>query len=201
MSNEALNGNFAKPLLPAVVGSQTKYRTIVADPPWEQKNMNKWKRRENTNSSLPYSTMSINEIKALPVQDLTEEDCMCYIWTTNQFLPQTFEVLKDWGFKYLSTITWVKPSGVGAWFVNRTQHIVVGYKGKLKMNKRFKPTVIFANPLRHSEKPKVFHELFEEVSYSPRLEMFARRKRVGWDIWGNELENDVELETSANNGR
>ena len=188
----------ASTLLAAVVGTQTKYQTIVADPPWEQKNMNKWNRRKQTAEVLPYLTMTIDEIKNLPIHNLSDDNCNCFIWTTNQILPKTFEILNAWGFKYLTTLTWVKPSGVGAWFVNRTQHIVVGYKGKLKLTKRFEPTVYFNNPLRHSEKPKIFHELFEKISPEPRLEMFARRKRFGWHIWGNELENDVELNVSVN---
>lgn len=173
--------------------SEIKYRTIVADPAWEQKNMNKWNRRNKTAEQLPYQTMTIEEIKNLPVANLADENCNCFIWTTNQFLPKTFEVLTAWGFKYLTTLTWVKPSGVGAWFVNRTQHIVVGYKGKLKLEKRFEPTVFFHTPLKHSEKPKIFHELFERVSAEPRLEMFARQERKGWSVWGNEVKNSISL--------
>lgn len=170
-----------------------KYKTIVADPPWNQKNMAKWKRRPKTKKYLDYPTMTIEEIKLLPVANLSDESSHCWIWTTNQFLPDSIDVLKAWGFKYMSTITWVKPSGVGAWFVNRTQHIVFGYKGKCRFKKRFEPTVYFHNPLRHSEKPEIFHELFERVSFGDRLEMFARREREGWDVFGNEVKNSIDL--------
>jgi N6-adenosine-specific RNA methylase IME4 len=170
-----------------------KYKTIVADPPWDQKNMNKWKRREKTPENLPYPTMNLEDIKSLEIQKFSDENSMCFIWTTNQFLPKTFEVLNAWGFKYLTTLTWVKPSGVGAWFINRTQHIIVGYKGKLELKKRFEPSVYFHNSLKHSQKPDIFHELFEKVSHEPRLELFARNKRKGWDVWGNEVVSDIKM--------
>lgn len=170
-----------------------KYKTIIADPPWNQKNMAKWNRRQNTAGELPYPTMTIEEIKSLPVSSFADENCHLWLWTTNQFLPDSIEIMKEWGFKYLTTITWVKPSGVGAWFVNRTQHLIFGYKGKLELSKRFKPTVYFDTPVRHSEKPVQFYKLFEEVSCPNRLELFARKKRDGWDSWGNEVDSDITL--------
>ena len=191
--------HFGNTLLYAVADLK-RYSTIVVDPPWEQKNMAKWKRRPNTAELLPYKTMSITEIENLPLQKLADNNCHLWIWTTNQFMPDAINLCKQWGFKYLSTITWVKPSGVGAWFVNRTQHLIFGYKGKLKMNKRYLPTVYFDTPKRHSEKPESFYELFESVSSENRLEMFARREREGWDVFGNEVSNSIDLERYHSNG-
>ena len=200
-------------VLPAVVGSQTKYRTIVADPPWKygvwgkgSKNALYATKDFNIDAEIPYKTMSVEEIKALNVAYLADENCELYLWTTQKYLPDAFEVLKAWGFKYCQTLTWCKTpmgTGQGGVYCPTTEFLILGRKGKMPKAKRIDTT--WWNVKRvwktHSKKPEFFQDLIETVSDVPRLEMFARRKRVGWDIWGNELENDVELETSANNGR
>jgi N6-adenosine-specific RNA methylase IME4 len=172
-----------------------KYKTILADPCWEQKMAGKYATRHRRIRKLPYSTLSVEEIKNLPIGNFAEEGCHLWLWTTNQFLKEAFEVMEAWGFKYLSTITWVKPSGCGNWFVSRTQHCLFGYKDKCKFNKeRYKPTVFFANiPKKHSKKPIEFYDLIESISDKERLELFARNKRDGWDVWGNEVDSDVQL--------
>ena len=172
----------------------TKYKTILIDPPWNQKNMAKWDRRPNRKESLPYPTLSIESIQNINLLDLADTNCHLWVWTTNQFLPDTFSLIKNWGFKYLSTITWVKPSGVGAWFVNRSQHLIFAYKDKLVMNKRFMPTIYNAVPKKHSEKPLLFYDLIEKVSFPSRLEIFAREKRFGWDVFGNEVNSDLDIQ-------
>jgi len=200
---------FGNTVLPAVVGSQTKYRTIVADPPWKY---GKWgkadpKTRPNCKEyNMPYETMSIEEIKALNVSDLADENCELYLWTTQKYLPDAFEVLKAWGFKYCQTLTWCKTprgKGQGGVYCPTNEFLILGRKGKMPKVERVDTTWFHTKRPHnaHSKKPEFFQELIETVSDAPRLEMFARRKRIGWDIWGNELENDVELETSANNGR
>ena len=193
-------------MLPAVVGSQTKYRTIVADPPWKY---GKWcanlHRPNSKDKEIPYQTMSIEEIKALKVADLADENCELYLWTTQKYLPDAFEVLKAWGFRYSATITWCKKprAGLGGKFTPTTEFLIYARNGKMSKSKRILTTwfEVKRPHNEHSKKPEFFQDLIETVSDAPRLELFARRKRVGWDIWGNELENDVELETSANNGR
>jgi len=172
-----------------------KYRTILADPPWNQKMAGNYNRRKKTTKSLPYDSMSLEKIKALPINELAEEGCHLWLWTTNQFLRQAFDVMESWGFKYLSTITWVKPSGCGNWFVSRTQHLLFGYKNKCQFNKqRYKPTVVHTSlPKRHSEKPEEFYELIESISDNPKLELFARKERDGWDIFGDEVLSNIEL--------
>jgi len=172
-----------------------KYFTILADPPYPQKMAGKYARRIKRRKELPYPTLSIEEIKRLPVEKFAEEGCHLWLWTTNQFLREAFEIMEAWGFKYLTTITWAKPSGCGNWFVSRTQHILFGYYKKCKFNKeRYKPTIFFAGlPKRHSEKPIEFYDLIESISDIPCLELFARQKREGWDAWGNEIHKDIEI--------
>ena len=203
-----VRSTFGNTVLPAVVGSKTKYRTIVADPPWKY---GKWgkadpKTRPNCKEyDMPYETMSIEEIKALNVAGLADVNCELYLWTTQKYLPHAFEVLKAWGFKYCQTLTWCKTprgKGQGGVYCPTNEFLILGRKGKMPKVERVDTTWFHTKRPHnaHSKKPEFFQELIETVSHAPRLEMFARRKRVGWDIWGNELENDVELETSANNG-
>lgn len=210
VENIDVSPTFGNTVLPAVVGSQTKYRTIVADPPWKygtwgKASIPRSKTHIPKDEPMPYETMSVEEIKALKVADLADENCELYLWTTQKYLPDAFEVLKAWGFKYCQTLTWCKTpmgTGQGGVYCPTTEFLILGRKGKMPKVKRIDTTwwnVKRTN--KHSKKPEFFQELIETVSDAPRLEMFARRKRVGWDIWGNELENDVELETSANNGR
>jgi len=172
-----------------------KYKTILADPPWQQVMAGKYRTRHQRVRSLPYPTMSVDEIRAMYVKDVASVGCHLWLWTTNQFLPAGFEVMNSWGFKYLSPITWVKPSGCGNYFISVTQTLLFGYKDScLFPLERYKPTVIYAGlPKKHSQKPEEMYQLIESVSPEPRLELFARHKRLGWDIWGNEVDSDIEL--------
>ena len=102
----------------------------------------------------PYPTMNIGEICSLPVKEITDDICHLWVWTTNKTLRDTFRVIDAWGFKYLNTLTFNKPAGVGPWFVNKTQHLLFGYKGKLKMGSgRYASTSQFYVPTKHSKKP------------------------------------------------
>ena len=178
-----------------------KYKTILADPPWEQNLTGAYKGRHKRKRRLDYPTMSVEEIKLLPVGDFADYGCHLWLWTTNQFLFSANDVLKSWGFKYLNTITWVKPSGLGNYFSVLTQHILFGYISPLKMKERYKPNVLYARPPqnRHSRKPEECFKLIESVSFEPRLELFAREydrlwpNRPGWDQWGNEIKNSISL--------
>jgi N6-adenosine-specific RNA methylase IME4 len=171
------------------------YHTIVADPPWQQKLLGKWDRaRHQAADALPYPTMTLAEIEALPVASLAAEGAHLWLWTTNAFLEPAFSVMRAWGFTYLTTITWVKPSGAGAYFVGTTQHCLFGYNQKCRFPlARWQHTDFHATVKRHSQKPEAFYDLVERVSPAPRLEMFARRPRLGWSVWGNEVASDVEI--------
>jgi N6-adenosine-specific RNA methylase IME4 len=176
-----------------------KYKTILADPPWPQSLTGLFSRRENRATSLPYPTMTVDQICALPVGEVADEGCHLWLWTTNEFLEDGFRVIRSWGFKYLCPVTWVKPSGLGAWFVHRTQTILFGYRSPLEMRRRYRANLIESSPGPHSRKPEASYELIESISSGPRIEIFARpwtelfQKRDGWDAWGNEVRCDVEL--------
>jgi N6-adenosine-specific RNA methylase IME4 len=200
---------------PTAVGSgdwldgTVKYKTILADPPWRYKGIpGKGKfsdgaNRDNKKLKTPYPTMTVEEICALPVGDLADDGAHLWLWTTNEHLEAGFQVMRAWGFKYLAPITWVKPGGFGCWFVHRTQTMLFGYKCRCVFNReRYKPTVLEAgNPSEHSAKPNESYELIESISDPARVEIFARPwtpmfpRRDGWDVWGNEVPQDVALVT------
>lgn len=146
-------------------------------------------------TALAYPTMSVDQICAMPVGDLAEDDCHLWLWTTNQHLRDGFRVMEAWGFKYLAPIHWVKPSGIGCWFIHRTQTVLFGYRKRCKFPlARYRPNVLTSgDPKRHSQKPEESFQLIESISPGPRLELFARQRRHGWSAWGNEVESDIRL--------
>jgi len=175
---------------------ETKYKTILVDPPWRMSLTGKRKRAKGTPAkSLPYQTMSINEIEQLPVNLLAADDCHLWLWTTNQFLRCGFDIMRSWGFKYLAPVHWIKPSGIGNWFVHHTQTVLFGYNKRCVFaNKRYLPNIIqTSDPKAHSAKPEETYRYIEQISAAPRLELFARCEREGWDVWGNEVVSKKEL--------
>lgn len=131
----------------------------------------------------------------MPIGALAEPDCHLWLWTTNQFLAEGILLMRAWGFKYLSPIHMIKPSVVGNYFVQRTQTLLMGYREKCVFpDKRYLPNIIEVSSVpRHSEKPTQTYEYIESVSPGPRLELFARQRRPGWYVWGNEVESDINL--------
>jgi len=180
-----------------------KYKTIVIDPPWKY---GKWGKASKPNyeghipqeSGLPYEYMTIDEIKQLPVNNLADDNCEVYVWTTQKYLPDTFAVLRAWGLKYCQTLTWCKKpmgKGQGGVYCPTTEFLILARKGKMPKVDRI-DTTWWQVPRAwkaHSKKPKFFQDLIETVSEAPRLEMFARREREGWSVFGNEVENSIDL--------
>jgi N6-adenosine-specific RNA methylase IME4 len=171
-----------------------KYKTILADPPWNIGEMRMKKARPN--AKLPYPKMKTKDICNLKVNELADDDCNLFLWTTHTFLPDALEVMRAWGFKYHCLITWDKTNGIPCWgFKRNTEFILYGYKGKITVNQRgkFIHTIYTEKLTTHSKKPKIIYEVLENNTPEPRLEMFARDKRNGWDVWGNEVESDITL--------
>ncbi len=173
------------------------YKTIYADPPWMERGGGKIKRGADRH----YSLMSVEQIKALPVQELVHpEGCHLYLWVTNNFLPDGLEVMRAWGFRYVTTITWVKDKfGLGQYFRGMTEHCLFGVKGRLPYKyddkgKRLQGvTAIFERRREHSRKPDRMRRMIEKVSHPPRVELFAREAVEGWDVWGAEVERYVTV--------
>lgn len=167
-----------------------KYNIIYADPPWtfEQKAV-----RGNANDQYP--TMTLEEIKSLPVSQISEDNAALFLWVVMALLPEALEVIQAWGFKYKTlAFVWIKgtestplTTGVG-WYTRPSAELcLLSMKGRLDRANHDVYQVHHSINRRHSQKPNEFRErivkLFGDI---PRIELFARRKAVGWDVWGNE---------------
>lgn len=164
-----------------------RYRCIVLDPPWEGADSGD----ENPigRGDPAYATMRLPEIAALPMRDLMEpDDCHVYLWVTNRILPLAFSLLEPWGLRYITTLTWCKPSiGVGRYYRNNTEHALFCMTGTRVLARADVGTWFEADRQgRHSTKPVEFYTMVEQCSPGPRLEMFARAPRDGWTVWGGE---------------
>lgn len=192
-------------------GSQNKYATIVADPPWDQKGgpltggvgegflfAGPMYTRD-----LPYPTMSVDEIAALEVAQLATPDCALYLWATNRYVDAAYDIARSWGFEPSTLCVWAKePMGGGLGgdaFGISTEFFLYARKGSPDVKFRVRGTwfnwkrpYVNGKP-SHSRKPKEFYRLVELQQRSPYLEMFARQKQSGWHVWGNEIPNDVEV--------
>jgi N6-adenosine-specific RNA methylase IME4 len=206
----------------------TRFRTIVADPPWpmpdsgkrrdsgrlcayvapsgKKTNADWWDRFTGRSSEIPYDTMSLEEITALPVLDLAEGDAHLYLWTTNRFLWDARKVAEAWGFGFSTVLTWCKPPigmGFGGAFALTTEFVLFCRRGSLRPLERHDSTWLqWSRPyengyIAHSQKPDAFIDLVEKVSPGPYLEMFARRARFGWDYWGDESLGTAEMPADA----
>ncbi len=164
-----------------------RYRCIVLDPPWEGADTGD--ASPMGCGDPPYATMRLPEIAALPIPDLMEpDDCHVYLWATNRVLPLAFTLLDTWGIRYITMLTWCKPSvGVGRYYRTNTEHVLFGMTGTRMLARADVGTWFAADRQgRHSTKPVEFYEIVEQCSPGPRLEMFARAPREGWTVWGGE---------------
>ena len=162
-----------------------KFRTIVIDPPWhwgDEGDVSQMGRSRPT-----YATIPIAELHELPVPDLATDDCHIYLWITNRSLPKGFALLETWDFRYITTLTWAKPSiGIGNYFRNNTEHILFGVKGKLALLEHDQGTWFTApRGSQHSSKPDEAYRIIARCSPGPRLNMFSRQEREGFTLWGN----------------
>lgn len=138
-----------------------------------------------------YDTMKTKEICRLPVEKISEDDSVLFLWTTNTFLKDAFKVMDVWGFKYHVTITWDKGAGITMRGFHRvTEFLLFGYKGRFPDIFRGVPikTLITQGRLKHSEKPNIFRKIIvDKFGDVPRIELFARQRVEGWAAWGNEV--------------
>lgn len=176
--------------------SAVKYGTILADPPWQFRNRT-GKAAPEHHRLARYSTMPLDDICALPVLDLAAQKSHLYLWVPNALLPEGLKVMEAWGFRYVSNIVWEKVRkdgepdgrGVGYYFRNVTEVLLFGTRGKdvrtLKPA-RSQVNVIRSRKREHSRKPDEQYDIIESCSWGPRIELFSRGRRPGWDVWGNQ---------------
>jgi len=184
-----------------------KYRTIVADPPWDVGRFiggfggNRERRAEvvalrGEDVELDYSTMTVDEICDLRVADLCEKSgAHLYLWTTTQYLLSADLVARAWGFTPTTTLVWCKPHGGfgGGSFYPNVEFVLFCRRGSLSTQEKVLTRWFQWPRSEHSVKPEAFLDMVERVSPGPYLELFARRNRLGWDTWGNESLEHVEV--------
>jgi len=145
---------------------------------------------------LTYGTMSVEEIKALPVLDLADRDAHLYLWTTQRYLWDARDIANEWGFASAKVLVWCKPPtgfSMGGTYGNASEFVLFCRRGSLKAMQRV-PRDWWEWPRGpHSAKPEAFLDMVESVSPGPYCELFARRDRLGWDTWGNESLGTAEL--------
>jgi N6-adenosine-specific RNA methylase IME4 len=179
-----------------------QFRTVLADPPWQFQNKTGKVAPEHRRLSR-YSTLTLADIKALPIERIVDTPAHLYLWVPNALLPEGLEVMKAWGFLYRSNIVWHKirkdggsdGRGVGFYYRNVTELILFGVKGKNARTlppARSKVNIIQTRKREHSRKPDEQYPIIESCSPGPRLELFARGVRRGWSVWGNQADGDYE---------
>lgn len=160
-----------------------KFKTIVMDVPWpiEPMILRKY------SLSVPYKTMSLEEISNLPISNISEKNCILFFWTTHRFLPDLFPIIKKYGFKYYVTLTWNKVSGLTHQGFHRgTEFVIVAYKGKLTETIKEKgkaiPCLFKEQKEAHSKKPKKLDQFILNSTFEPRADIFARVKKFGYEF-------------------
>lgn len=167
-----------------------KYSVIYVDPPWAYNRQHCF---EDSVIAQPMKFLSIEEIKAIPVPEMSEEDCVLFLWTTTPILPDALSVVAAWGFTYKTLLTWEKTNEgcMGYWFKTCTEHLIVAMKGKVKAFGSAARNCYHEPKSKHGKKPEYFYRLIERVAKGKRIELFPRRQRHGWDVWDTRQSNTV----------
>ena len=180
-----------------IYNTENKYKTIYPDPPWAEQGGGKIKRGADRH----YPLMKTKDIAQLPIKELADPyGCHIYMWVTNNFLKDGLWLLEQWGFEYITMITWVKDRiGLGQYYRGLSEHCLFATTKKrlpYKLDENEKRcqgvTAFYEQKREHSRKPIKMREMIENVSYTPRIELFARESFDGWDNWGNEMEEGDE---------
>ena len=178
--------------------SNKKYNIIYADPPWRYKD-----KKCSGACEHHYNTMKIEDICSLPVKNLADDNCVLFLWATYPMLQEALQVIKAWGFSYKSIgFQWLKRNkngngfffGLGRWTRGNTEPCLIAVKGKPKRLNNSISQLIFEPISKHSKKPDIVREkIVALIGDLPRIELFARQKTEGWDVWGNECENSINI--------
>lgn len=187
-----------------------KYSIIYADPPWQYKTYSQKGQERSAESHYP--TMELEAIQALPVAELAADDCVLFLWTTIPLLKDCFSVIQAWGFTYKTVaFVWIKKNrksdslfwGMGHWTRANAELCILATKGNPKRRSAGVHQVIMTPIEEHSKKPNETRDrIIALVGDLPRIELFARQKTAGWDVWGNEVACDIPFAgyTAKNGG-
>ena len=183
-----------------------QYSIILADPPWSFGTWGKT-RRSPRGGERYYPTMTTAEIAALPVADLAADDAVLFMWAVWPSLPDALQVIEAWGFTYkTAAFVWMKQNksgwglymGMGYWTRANTEMCLLATRGNPRRVDRGVRQTVLAPLREHSRKPDEVHErIVRLMGDLPRVELFARRPHEGWDVWGDEVASDIEMELTA----
>ena len=182
-----------------IYNPQKKYKVVYADPPWTYR---VWYRAgAKRTASSHYKVMSLDDIKTLPVESLTDKDCALFLWVTYPNLKEAFEVIDAWGFEYKTVaFTWVKQcrksdnifTGMGYWTRANAEICLLATKGHPKRIAKNVNQIIISHIEEHSKKPAEARTRIENLMGEvTRIELFARQAAEGWDRWGLEAPGDI----------
>ena len=168
-----------------------KYQIIYADPPWT------YYAGGYKNQSQHYDSMSIDEICNLPIKDLTDDNCILFLWVTFPILPEAFKVIEAWGFTYSTCgFVWIKSKqdktgfffGLGNWTRSNAELCLIATKGKIERKDASISQIVYEPKEGHSKKPDIVrNKIVQLVGDLPRIELFARQKSKKWSVWGQEI--------------
>ncbi len=173
--------------------SDKKYKLIYADPPWSYDNK-KTGESMVSGADSKYDTLPLEELKALPIPGISEKDSVLFMWAVVPLLPEAFDLMKAWGFRYKTAIFWRKimSLGMGYWFRGQVELCLLGIKGEIPAFRCQKANFIQSKVRKHSRKPDEMYGLIESLNINPKIELFARERREGWDVFGNQLPGDMQ---------
>ena len=185
---------------------QKKYQIIYTDPPWSFGGGGVYQDngRAVRRTADQYRLTKTKDLMQLRINDITDDDALCFMWTTDQHIPDAIKLMEAWGFRYCTVaFYWVKKYGtgstcfnVGCWTMKSVEQCLLGLKGKpmkFKLARNIKQ-LVEAVRVKHSQKPEeIADRIVALVGDRPRIELFARTKRNGWDVWGDEVESDIEF--------
>lgn len=179
-----------------------KYKIIYADPAWKFNNGNTGGNMKS-GASAKYQVMSVEEMCKLPINDISDQDSVLFMWWVGSQPEEAIKLAYAWGFriKTMTGFTWVKKTklgkhffGMGFWTRQGSENCLIAIKGKPKRICAGIRSVIEAKIEEHSKKPEIFRtEIVNLMGNIPRVELFARQKTEGWDAWGNEVESDIQI--------
>ena len=179
-----------------------KYNTIVIDPAWNVPMVGKFGRRKNRPQKLPYETMDLDDIYNIKISEIANEGSHIYLWTTNKFLREAYNIFDSWGVRFHLVLVGVKASGVApnCGYVFGTEFCLMGFFGKPAQKwqdiGKLNWFRMFNKAGSHSTKPDEFYNLVGEMSPEPRIDIFARSIHIGFDAWGDEAPNEKQEELS-----
>lgn len=182
-----------------------KYSIIYADPPWHYETYSK--KGQGRSAESHYPTMSLEDIKSLPVSKIAEKDCALFLWATFPCLQEALQVIEAWGFRYKTVaFVWIKQNrksdslfwGMGYWTRANAEFCILATRGHPKRVNPGIHQVIISHIEEHSKKPdEARNRIVKLMGDFPRIELFARQSPEGLDVWGNEVDSSIDLNKEA----